>query len=75
MQDRHLCFPPYFFLGPAVTPHFFHSRIATAYSFFNLCFTPHATINCTAAPSGVARGVALGAAGPGRHLQGAAFFD
>jgi len=30
MQDRYLCSPPYFFLGPAVTPHFFHSRITTA---------------------------------------------
>jgi len=20
MQDRHLCFPPYFYLGPAVAP-------------------------------------------------------
>jgi len=29
MQDGYLCFPPYFFLGPAVAPHFFHSRIAT----------------------------------------------
>ena len=29
MQDRHLCCPLYFFLGPAVPPHFFHSRIAT----------------------------------------------
>jgi len=29
MQDRHLCCPPAFLLGPAVPPHFFHSRIAT----------------------------------------------
>jgi len=29
MQDRYLCCPPCFFLGPAVPPHFFHSRIAT----------------------------------------------
>jgi len=29
MQDRHLCWPPYFFLGPAVAPHFLNSRIAT----------------------------------------------
>ena len=29
MQDRHLCWPPYFFLGPAVVPYFFNSRIAT----------------------------------------------
>jgi len=29
MQNRHLCWPPYFFLGPAVPPHFFNSRIAT----------------------------------------------
>ena len=30
MQDRRLCCPPYFFLGPAVPPpHFFNSRIAT----------------------------------------------
>jgi len=28
MQERHLCWPPYFFLGPAV-PLSFHSRIAT----------------------------------------------
>jgi len=28
MQDKHLCWPPYFFLGPAVPP-FFNSRIAT----------------------------------------------
>jgi len=31
MQDRHLC-RPLFFLGPAVFPHFFNSRIATAAS-------------------------------------------
>jgi len=30
MQNRHLCWPPYFFLGPAKPPHFFNSRIATA---------------------------------------------
>ena len=29
MQDRHLCWPPYFFLGPAVALHLFNSRIAT----------------------------------------------
>jgi len=30
MQDRHLCWPlPYLLFGPAVTPHFFHSRIIT----------------------------------------------
>ena len=29
MKDRHLCCPPYFFLGPSVAPHFFISRIAT----------------------------------------------
>jgi len=29
MQDSHLCCPPYFFLGPAVAPHFFISRITT----------------------------------------------
>jgi len=23
MQDRHLCWPPYFFLGPAVAPPLF----------------------------------------------------
>jgi len=28
MQERHLCWPPTFFLGPAVLP-LFHSRIAT----------------------------------------------
>jgi len=31
MQERHLCWPPYFFLGPAVAPHFLNSRIATGY--------------------------------------------
>jgi len=31
MQDRHLCWPPYLFLGPAVPPHFFHYRIATGF--------------------------------------------
>jgi len=31
MQDRYLCCPPYFFLGPAVATQFFHSRIATDY--------------------------------------------
>jgi len=30
MQDKHLCWPPYFFLGPGVAPHFLSSRIATA---------------------------------------------
>jgi len=30
MQDSHLCCLPYFFLDPAVAPHFFISRIATA---------------------------------------------
>jgi len=30
MQDRHLCWPPTCFLGPAVPPNFFNSRIATA---------------------------------------------
>jgi len=29
MQERHLCWPPTFFLGPAVLPQFFHSGIAT----------------------------------------------
>jgi len=29
MYGRHLCCPPNVFLGPAVPPHFFHSRIAT----------------------------------------------
>jgi len=29
MQDKHLCWPPYFFLGPAVGPYFLSSRIAT----------------------------------------------
>jgi len=29
MQDRHLCWPPHFFLGPTMTPHFFIFRIAT----------------------------------------------
>jgi len=32
MQGRHLCWPPYFFLGPAVAPHFFNSRTATAHT-------------------------------------------
>jgi len=32
MQERPLFWPPYFFLGPAVSPHFSHSRIATAYT-------------------------------------------
>jgi len=30
MQDKYLCYPPYFFLGPAVAPYFLSSRIATA---------------------------------------------
>jgi len=30
MQDKRLCCPPFFFLGPAVAPHFLNSRIATA---------------------------------------------
>jgi len=31
MEERHLCWPPYFYLDPAVPPpQFFHSRIATA---------------------------------------------
>jgi len=30
MQERYLCWPPTFFLGPAVATQFFHSRIATA---------------------------------------------
>jgi len=34
MQDKHLCCPPYFFPGPTVVPHFFNSRIATAYKHF-----------------------------------------
>ena len=38
IQDRHLCWPPYFFLGPVVPPHFFHSRIATAH--LGLYFEP-----------------------------------
>jgi len=29
MQDKHFGWPPYFFLGSAVPPHFYHSRIAT----------------------------------------------
>jgi len=29
MQNRHLCWPPYFFLGPALSPHFLKSWIAT----------------------------------------------
>jgi len=29
MQDKHLCWPPYFVLGPTVAPHFLSSRIAT----------------------------------------------
>jgi len=31
MQDRHLYWPPFFFLGPAVAPHFFNSRIGVGY--------------------------------------------
>jgi len=30
MQDRHLCWPLCFFLGPVVTLHFFNFGIATA---------------------------------------------
>jgi len=30
MKDRHLCWPPYFFLGPAMVPPLFSCRIATA---------------------------------------------
>jgi len=29
MQERHLCWPPYFFPWPRSVPYFFHSRIAT----------------------------------------------
>jgi len=29
MQERHLCWLPYFFPWPSSAPHFFHSRIAT----------------------------------------------
>ena len=36
MQDRHLCWPPYFFLGPAMALHFFHSRIATASDIYKI---------------------------------------
>jgi len=32
MKDRQLCCPPCFFLGPAVAPHFFHSRITTVHN-------------------------------------------
>jgi len=35
MKDRHLCCPPYFFLGPTVPPHFLKSRIATEGSITN----------------------------------------
>ena len=28
MQDKHLCCPPYIFLGAALVPHFLSSRIA-----------------------------------------------
>jgi len=28
VQDRHLCWSPYFFLAPQWSPHFSHSRIA-----------------------------------------------
>jgi len=30
MEDKHLCWPPYFFLGPTMAPTLFKSRIATA---------------------------------------------
>jgi len=31
MQEKHLYWPPTFFLGHAVTPQFFHCRTATAF--------------------------------------------
>jgi len=39
MQDRHLCWPPYFFRGPAMAPYFFHSRIATEHRFWCKLFS------------------------------------
>jgi len=33
MQERHLCWAPYFFLWPGSAPQFFHSRIATDHGF------------------------------------------
>jgi len=31
MQDNYLCWTPYFFLGPAVPPPLFNSRITTVW--------------------------------------------
>jgi len=33
MQDKHVCWPPYFFSWPRSGPHFFNSRIATGYGY------------------------------------------
>jgi len=40
MQEKHLYWPPTFFLGHAVTPQFFHCRTATAYPRTATAFGP-----------------------------------
>ena len=46
MQERHLCFPSYFFTWPCSAPtHFFHSRIATVQCIQGtLCFSGQAQV-------------------------------
>jgi len=50
MQERHLCWPPYFFsLAPQCPPQFFHSRIATGKTIFisSTCLFAILKINST----------------------------
>ena len=46
MQDGIYVGPPYFFLGPAVAPQFFNSRIATGWVNFDHSFVVTTTVTC-----------------------------